>query len=95
MDWETPLSTDFSLLSGRHNVETLANTITDVDVRYFHNLSYEDLIDPRKSTRLRATHMRTNALFINARACTTVDGGSVKTVVEAAKVCIFEYARNM
>ena len=89
------MSTDFSFLSGRHNVETLADTISDVDVRYFHNLSHEDLIDPCKSTKLRATHMRANALFINARACNTVDGGSVKTVVEAAKVCIFGYARNM
>jgi len=95
MDWQIPLLTDVSFLSGHHDVETLANTITDIDVLYFHNLSYEDLIDPRGSTRLRTIHMRSNALVIIAKACTTVDGGSVKSVVEVAKVCILVCACNM
>ncbi len=95
MDWQTPLSTDVSLLSGRHDVETLANAITDVDVLYFQNLSYEDLIEPRRSTRLHAIQMRSNTLLVHAIACITVDGDSVKFVVEVARVRISRYARSM
>ncbi len=89
MEWQTPLSTDISFLSGRHDVETLAHTITDVDVLYFHKLSYEDFVDPSKSTRLRAMHSRSNSLVILAQACTTVNRDSVEYVDEVARVCIF------
>jgi len=91
MEWQTPLSTNISFLSGRHNIETLANIITDVDVLYFHNLSYEDFDDPSKSTRLRALHARSNSLVILAQACTTVNGDSVKYVHEVARVCTVVY----
>ena len=76
-------------------MEALANTITDVDVPYFCNLSYEDFNDPRGSTRVHAIQMRSNTLLAIAKACITVDGGSVESVVEVAKVCIFRYAHNM
>ncbi len=94
MDWQTPLSTDVSFLNGYHDVETLANTITDVDIPYFHNLSYEDSIDPSKSTRLRAMHARSNTLVIAANVCSPVDEDSVKCVHEVAKVYVFIYART-
>lgn len=92
MDWQTPLPTDVSFL--RQDVEKLADTITDADFLCFRNLSYEDLDDPIKSTRIRALQARSNMLVVNAEACNAVDEHSVKSVVEVAKVSVLAYART-
>lgn len=93
MDLQNPLPTDVSFL-GRHAVETLANTIMDVDVVHFHKISFEDFIKPVESTALRALDIRWKSLVTNVKACTAFDRNSVNSVVEVAKVCIFSNAKQ-